>query len=357
MKRPLGDCLDRHLEENHTLQHHTIVRNPCRNGYNHVVVSAFSAAFFWLLWDGFVYLDLFKPFAEYFKIKNVCFVSKKSYCNLEIVKIAVLGLLALLFAVLTITHQQRSVLITISSTITEYKDREILSRCKNVMKSIRAFGKIAIGSGLVLTLMYAVLELSTKIEYLLALTFSLIMIFFVTLFFGSTYVMKPTKGFDKIFHKTAMLITLSFFTLVGVVVFLLFFSEAVNESKHFSNLILFLVLVPYVITLVALLVQLLLQFINLTKLIMDYWQFVSFSSVTLVAFILACVAWEVYDIGNIKYLLIMILLSTLFSLFIVPVAHNNQETSAICQCFIVTRNLSNTEPNLKFPRPWRNWGF
>ena len=72
------------------------------------------------------------------------------------------GLLANLFILLNVTHHHRSILINISSAITEDGNRAkrevILSRSKNVIESTKKYGKNAIISGLALVFVYFLAE-------------------------------------------------------------------------------------------------------------------------------------------------------------------------------------------------------
>ena len=122
-----------------------------------------------------------------------CFSSTNAYCGHDVIEKAVLGLLALLFILLNVAHQQRSVLISISNTITKYENRELLSRCENTMKSIRVYGEVAICSGCMLTLMYMALMTSDQIKYLLIPVLFLSVFFIVMLFVQFTTKVKPTK--------------------------------------------------------------------------------------------------------------------------------------------------------------------
>ena len=336
MERQLGDPQNAHLT-NHTLENHTIQRNPCWNGYNNAAIIACGMVVFWLLLDVLTYKEVPKFLSDNFGITSHCFSSTKFYCGNDMIQNWVIGLLALLGIVLTATHRHRSVLIRISSTATECTDREILLRCENVIKSTRAYEEMAIGAGLVLAFMYLFLEVVDKNTHIL-----LVILLFAALFLIERIIhYKSMTGSTEFDEKVAKLIQFTNLTLIVIIMMFILWRVLGRTEDTPPLILLSLTVITYVVLLVLLLVLLLapifLQLKSGAKHIVRNGKFAIILSLVLIAFSFLCIGFWWFDISKIEYLLGAILLSTLFSFFIVPVIYNNRETSAICQCFTATR--------------------
>ena len=337
MERQLGDSQNAHLT-NHTLENHTTQRNPCWNGYNNAVIIACGMVVFWFLLDVLTYKEVSKFLFDNFRITSHCFSSTKFYCGDDKIQNWVIGLLALLGIVLTATHRQRSVLIRISSTTTERADREILLRCENVIKSTRVYEEIAIGAGLVLAFMYLFLEVADKNTHIL-----LVILFFAAIFLIERIIRyKNMTGSTEFDRKVAKLIQFTNFTLIMIIMMFIVW-KVLGRTEDTPLFIFFLLtVITYVLLLVLLFVLLFAplfsQLKSGVKRIVRNGEPAIVLSLVLVIFAFLCVVFWWYDISKIEYLLGAILLSTLFSFFIVPVIYNNRETLAICQCFTETRH-------------------